>query len=79
MNDDVRIAADQAVQALGDLLSDALDYLETYLLPLADGVRGRKIANQFNNQVIVNGIDEVGSQLYKLAAFGDKEVADERN
>ena len=72
--EETRTAADKAVQALGDLLSDALDYLETYLLPLADGVQGRKIANQFNNQVIVDGIDQVRSQLYKLAAFGDKEV-----
>ena len=76
--EETRMAADRAAKAMSDLLSVSLDYLEMYLLPLADGEKGRAIANQFNDEV-VTGIDQIRRQLYEVAAFGDKEVIDERN
>ena len=70
---EARMAADKAAKAMSDLLSVSLDYLESYLLPLASGAQGKKIANQFNDEV-VTGIDKVRERLHERAAFGEKEV-----
>ena len=66
--DTIRTAANEAAKALAPVESMLCEYLMDHLTVICDNPDGRKLANDFNDNII-GEISRYRKELYELAAF----------